>query len=173
VHGKLLFSTNKISNCYILVLTQYLASNWQSDTISNWPTAYHVWHFAVTSFSLLQQLCTVGHTIFTWMMWTLSVRKLNNGNINRRVVFSKSAWVLHCGLLHSLLRQGDFWNPDISQCSVVTGLKCGGILKYGVIANLLLSLIMNFFLKILLNIWLDYGKQRSVVSVSECSSVHV
>ena len=30
-------------------------------------TADHVRHFAATSFSLLQQLCTVGHEIFYYM----------------------------------------------------------------------------------------------------------
>jgi len=34
------------------------------DTISNWPTADHVWHIAATSVSLLQQLCTVDNWIF-------------------------------------------------------------------------------------------------------------
>jgi len=34
---------------------------------------------------------------------------------------------LHNSLLHLLLKNGDFWNTDISQCSVVTRLWCGGV----------------------------------------------
>jgi len=51
----------QISNCCGPVFTY-----WQTDTISDWPTADHVRHFAVTSFSLLHQLCTVGHWIFLY-----------------------------------------------------------------------------------------------------------
>jgi len=35
-----------------------------STDITDWPTPDNVRHFAATSFSLLQQLCTVGHAIY-------------------------------------------------------------------------------------------------------------
>ena len=46
------------------MLASFLITDWQTDTIRDWPTADHVRHFVATSFSLLQQLCTVGHGIF-------------------------------------------------------------------------------------------------------------
>ena len=43
--------------------------------------------------------------------------------------------VLHGSLLQLLLEHCDFLNIDISQGSVAT-LKCGGIFKYELVANL-------------------------------------
>jgi len=43
-------------------------------------------------------------------------------------------------LLQLLLEHGDFLNIGISQGSVATHLRCGGIFKYKFVANLLMSL---------------------------------
>jgi len=50
-------------------------------------------------------------------------------------------------VLQFLLEHGHFWNIDISQGSVVTSLRCGGILKYDFVANLPLSLPVKEFQK--------------------------
>ena len=49
---------------YLTALDQFWLNDWRTDTISNRPTADHVWHFAAISLSLLQQLCKVDNEIF-------------------------------------------------------------------------------------------------------------
>ena len=51
-----------------------------------------------------------------------------------------SGWVLHDSLLHSVLEHGNFLNIDISQGTVATCLRCGGIFNNDFVANLWLSL---------------------------------
>jgi len=46
---------------------------------------------------------------------------------------------LHNSLLHLLLKNGDFFNTDISQGSVATHLGRGGIFVYDFVTNFLLS----------------------------------
>ena len=53
--------------------------------------------------------------------------------------------VLHGSLLQLLLEHCDFLNIDISQGSVVTRLRCGGIFKYGLVENLPVSLPVKEF----------------------------
>jgi len=60
--------------------------------------------------------------------------------------------LLHYSLLHLLLNNCDFLNTDISQGSVATRLKCGGMFKYDVATNFLLSLTVKEFRKSV-NIW--------------------
>jgi len=48
--------------------------------------------------------------------------------------------VSHGSLLQLLLEHCDFLNIDISQGSLVTRLRCGGIFKYELVANLPVSL---------------------------------
>ena len=53
--------------------------------------------------------------------------------------------VLH-GSLHQLLHEHcDFLNVDILQGSVATRLRCGGIFKYELVANLPVSLPVKDF----------------------------
>jgi len=53
--------------------------------------------------------------------------------------------VLHGSLLQLLSEHCDFLNIDISQGSVATRLRCGGIFKYEFIANLPVNLpVKNF-----------------------------
>jgi len=59
-----------IINKYQPAVDQFWLNDRQTDAISDWPTVDHVQHFAATSFSLLQQLCTVDNGIFIWPMWT-------------------------------------------------------------------------------------------------------
>ena len=56
--------------------------------------------------------------------------------------------VLHGSLLQLLLKHCDFLNIDISQSSVATRLKCGGIFKYVLVANFPASLLVKKILKI-------------------------
>ena len=53
--------------------------------------------------------------------------------------------VLHGSLLQLLLEHCDFLNIDISQGSVATRLRCGGIFKYELVANLPASLPVKEF----------------------------
>jgi len=49
-------------------------------------------------------------------------------------------------------------NTDISQGSVATYLRCGGIFKYEFVANFPVSLVVNEFRKSV-NIWGSYGQE--------------
>ena len=60
--------------------------------------------------------------------------------------------VLHGSLLQLLHEHCDFLNVDISQGSVATRLRCGGIFKYELVANL----PVKEFRK-LVNIWGSWG----------------
>jgi len=53
-----------IINKYQTAVDQFWLNDRQTDAVSDWPTADHVQHIAATSFSLLQQLCTVDNEIF-------------------------------------------------------------------------------------------------------------
>jgi len=53
--------------------------------------------------------------------------------------------VLHGSLLQLLFELCDFLNIDISQGSVATRLRCGGIFKYELLANLPLSVPVKEF----------------------------
>ena len=53
--------------------------------------------------------------------------------------------VLHNSLLRLLLKNGDFWNTDISQGSAATHLRCGGVFVYDFVTNFLLSLTVKEF----------------------------
>ena len=53
--------------------------------------------------------------------------------------------MLHGRLLQLLLEDGDFLNIDISQGSVATLLRCGGIFKQEFVASLPLSVTVKEF----------------------------
>jgi len=73
-----------------------------------------------------------------------------------------SGEVLHGSLLQWLLEHGDFSNTDISQGSVATQLRCGGIFKQDFVASLSLSLSAKEFWKSA-NIWGNYVHEFSVL----------
>ena len=56
-----------------------------------------------------------------------------------------SGYVLHNSLLHLLLKNGDFWNTDISQGTVATRLGCDGVFIYHFVTNFLVSLTVKEF----------------------------
>ena len=73
--------------------------------------------------------------------------------------------VSHGSLLQLLLEHCDFLNIDISQGrlgSVVTRLRCGGIFKYELVANLPVSLPVKEFWKSV-NICGSYGQEFGVL----------
>ena len=74
--------------------------------------------------------------------------------------------VSHGSLLQLLLEHCDFLNIDISQGSVATRLRCGGIFKYELVANLPVSLPVKEFRKSV-NIWGSYGQEFGVLFFSE------
>ena len=53
--------------------------------------------------------------------------------------------VLHVSLLKLLLEHCDFLNIHVLQGSVATRLRCGGIFKYELVANLPVSLSVKIF----------------------------
>jgi len=61
-----------------------------------------------------------------------------------------------------MIEHGDFWIIDISQGSVATWLRHGGIFKYDFIAKLLLSLTVKQFGKSV-NIWRSNGQGYGVL----------
>ena len=83
--------------------------------------------------------------------------------------------VLHGSLLQLLLEHCDFLNIDISQGSVATRLRRGGIFKYELVANLPARLPVKEFWKSV-NIWGSYGQEFGVLFylrhsvLSSCSS---
>jgi len=80
-----------------------------------------------------------------------------------------SGSVLRGSLLQLLLEHCDFLNVDISQGSVATQLRCGGIFKQALVANLPLSLSVKELGKSV-NIPGSYGQEFSVLFFdSQCS----
>ena len=75
-------------------------------------------------------------------------------------------------MLQFLLEHGHFWNIDISQGSVVTSLRCGGILKYDFVANLPLSLPVKEFQKSV-NIWGGYVQEFSVLFFFDSQCIYL
>jgi len=61
------------------------------------------------------------------------------------LVTAETQTVSHGSLHQLLLEHCNFWNTDISQGSVVTYLRYGGIFKYVFDANLPLSLSVKEF----------------------------
>jgi len=78
--------------------------------------------------------------------------------------------VLHGSLLKLLLEHCDFLNIDILPGSVATRLKCGGIFKYNLVANLPVSLPVKEFCKSV-NIWGSYGHEFGVLFFSETQCI--
>jgi len=68
-------------NKYQIAVDQFWLrpTDWQTDAISDWPTADHVRQFSTTAFLFLWQLCTVDNGIFLYG-WCkqLFVSELNN-----------------------------------------------------------------------------------------------
>jgi len=86
--------------------------------------------FCCDSFSLLRQLCTVGHGIFLYgPCKQLFVSELNNAYFSRHL-FWNSVWVAKsCITVCLLFKHCDFLNIDISQGSVATCLGYDGVFK--------------------------------------------
>ena len=68
-----------------------------------------------------------------------------------------SHWVLHDNMLYLILEYSNFLNSVISQGSVATFVRCGGIFNVDVIANLLTSLSVKKLWKSV-RIWRSYWK---------------
>jgi len=69
-----------------------------------------------------------------------------------------SSQVLHVNLLYSVLEYGNFLNSDISQGSVATFVRFGGIFNADFITNLLMSLSVIELWKSV-SIWQSYGQK--------------
>ena len=80
--------------------------------------------------------------------------------------------VLHGSLLQLLLENCDFLIIDISQSSVATRLRCGGIFKYELVENLPMSQPVKEFWKSV-NIRGSYGQEFGVLFFSETQCIIV
>jgi len=76
--------------------------------------------------------------------------------------YGQNQWLCHNSLLHLLLKNGNFLNTDISQGSVASCLRCGGVFVYDFVRNFLLSLIMKEFWKSV-NIWWLWTRVKCIV----------
>jgi len=97
-----------------------------------------------------------------------------NKYFTRQIFYKRflSGYVLHGSVLQFLLEHSHFWNIYISQGSVATHLRCGGIFKYEFVANLPQSLPIKEFWKSV-NIWESYGKRWvSCFFDSECTRIN-
>jgi len=140
-----------LSKKYQTAVDQFWLTDWQTDAISD---CWSCTAFCCDSFSLLRQLCTVGHRIFLYIRCKqLFVIELNSAYFSRHL-FQNGVWVLHNSLLHLLFKNYDFLNTDISQGSVATRLGCGLNVT---VTNFLLSLTVKEFWKSA-NIWWSYGQ---------------
>jgi len=72
-----------------------------------------------------------------------------------------AVWVFYASLFHSFLEHGIFWNPDISQCSVATCARCGGISNNHLIANFLEICQWKNLLKTI-KVWWSYCHEFDV-----------
>ena len=63
--------------------------------------------------------------------------------------------------IDSGLEHGNFLNTDISQCSVVTQLRCGEIINEDIVANLAVNLSVQKCGKSV-NIWRSYGQYYNI-----------
>jgi len=64
-------SLDFIVNRYQTSEGQFWLTDWQTDAISDWPTADHVRHFAATSFFICCSICVQWLMWFLiWLMWT-------------------------------------------------------------------------------------------------------
>jgi len=108
-------------------------------------------------------MCTVilwkfdyGHSVY------LSVSELNNAKTTVRNFSTTvlSGWVLHDNLLHSGLEHGNFLNSDISQGSVATRLRCGGIVNEEFCCKFTTESVSEKFWTSV-NIWRSYWQDYS------------
>ena len=137
----------QIWNCCRPVLTY-----WQTDAISNWPTADHVRDFAATSFSLLRQLYTVDNGIFLWPMWTSFCYWINQWIFYQTdILIEFFEWLSLTWQFASITSWAWRFSRHIyiskGTCSVATQLRRDGIFKYDFVANLPLSLTVKEFWK--------------------------
>jgi len=97
-------------------------------------------------------------------------------NILRDKYFKTVFWVAKSYMaicFNYFLRMAIFLNIDISQGSVATYLRCGGIFTYEFVANVSLSLLAKEFWKSV-NIWGSCGQEFSVLFFdSRCSYRYV
>ena len=94
--------------------------------------------------------------IFSVAAKSIFITELNNGIITRQVYFNNDlgVWVLHGNSSYSVLEYG-ILNSDISQGSVATLVRCGGIFNVDFIANLPSSLPVKELWKSV-SIWRSY-----------------
>ena len=109
------------------------------------------------------------------------VRRLRRSSKDRRrrpkgqqvvCVLHRDSRTLHSQSAKQDTKHCDFLNTDISQGSVATHLRCGGMFKYDSVANLPLNLPAKEFYWKSVNIWGSYGQEFNVLFFdSRCRTV--
>jgi len=95
----------------IRTVDQFWLSYWQTDAVSDWQTADHVRNIAATSFSLLQQLCTIGNESFYIAGVNIFVGELNAKYLPDKY-FITGFWVAKSYIavcFNYILRMAIFW----------------------------------------------------------------
>ena len=110
-------------------------------------------------------MCTVDSGILYGWCGRLYVSELNNEHFTRQIIILKQffEWLSLTWQFASIT--SSTWrclNIDISQGSVATYLRCGGIFKYDFVANFLQSLTVKEFRKSV-NILGSYGQEFNVL----------
>ena len=78
-------------------------------------------------------------------MLYLLVSELYDAKMTVRNFNNCSEWLSFACFIYSGLEHGNFLDSDISQDSVVTQLRCGGIINKDLVANLLVNLSVKEF----------------------------
>jgi len=119
--------------------------------------------FCCDSFSLLRQLCTVGHWIFYMAHVNNFVSEINNAYFSRHL-FENNVWVAKScvTVCFTYSSKVAILNTDILQGSLTTREGCGEVFKYDFVTNFLLSLTVKGFRKSV-NIWWSYGQESGVL----------
>ena len=151
--GRLMWAYyQQISNCCRPVLTFWLTDLCHQRLTDCW---------SCTAFCSLIFFCYskwLFMRVFIWLMWT-----------------SLWQWIKYCLFYQTNILKQFFWvasitflsmATDISQGSVATRLRCNGIFKYELVANLPVSLPVKEFWKSV-DIWGSYGQEFGVLFFSE------
>jgi len=142
----------QISNCCRPVLTY-----WQTYAVSGWPTTDHERHFAAFCYSRQRQ--SIMGFLYDWFEH-LSAYELTNEYFTRQIFRTRflSGYVLHGSFLQLLLKRGDLLTIGISQGSVATHLRCGGIFLHMGLLRLPAKELWKS-----VDIWGSCGKEFSVL----------
>ena len=144
--------------------------------VGHWPTflvdTVSDWMLTITCYGILLQqvriviLCIVrrGYCEYLFVSELHHVTRQKANIISTIILAAESCmrfWVLHGSLLHPVLEHGDLSNAYISQGSLEMRLRCGRIFNNHFTANLMASLSVKEFRK-LVQIWRTYHREFGI-----------